>query len=227
MPGLSWLDTNAAVREVEPHCAGVAAIQCPSTGIVDYTRVTEVLAADMVALGGSVHFNSNVRSITPGSPLQLGLQDGRVLEARHVIACAGLHSDRVAGTSREVHILPVRGEYLKLKDVRTGRAVATKDARGRARAGAADADRGLLPRPSQHKRSLVRGNIYPVPNPAVPFLGVHFTPRPNGDLWLGPNAVPAFAREGYRHTDLSLYVPCLSFVLAVFVLVDSRALSPE
>lgn len=60
--------------------------------------------------------------------------------------------------------------------------------------------------PPQHKRGLVRGNIYPVPNPALPFLGVHFTPRPNGDLWLGPNALPAFAREGYRHSDISMYV---------------------
>lgn len=117
VPGLTWLDSNAAVREIEPHCAGVAAVQCPSTGIVDYTRVTEALAEEMVSLGGTVHFGTEVQQIEPGTPLRLRLRGGGVLEAKHVIACAGLHSDQVAGTSREVHILPVRGEYLKLKDV--------------------------------------------------------------------------------------------------------------
>jgi hypothetical protein len=57
----------------------------------------------------------------------------------------------------------------------------------------------------QEKRHLIRSNVYPVPNPALPFLGVHFTPRLDGSLWLGPNAIMAMAREGYSWTDVNLY----------------------
>jgi L-2-hydroxyglutarate oxidase LhgO len=90
------------------------------------------------------------------------------VEARQVITCAGVYSDRVArltGAAREPRIVPFRGDYYILHPSR---------------------------------RHLVRSNIYPVPDPRFPFLGVHFTPRMNGDIWLGPNAVLAFAREGYR-----------------------------
>jgi 2-hydroxyglutarate dehydrogenase len=90
-----------------------------------------------------------------------------IVRAKYVIACAGLHSDRIAvksGCNPLPKIVPFRGEYLLLKP---------------------------------EKRNLVRGNIYPVPDPKFPFLGVHFTPRMNGDVWLGPNAVLAFQREGY------------------------------
>ena len=93
--------------------------------------------------------------------------------ARNVIACAGLHSDRVAamtGDAGSERIVPFRGDYYTL-------------------------------RPSA--RHLVRGLIYPVPDPRFPFLGVHFTKRIDGDVLAGPNAVLAFAREGYRRLDFS------------------------
>jgi L-2-hydroxyglutarate oxidase len=90
------------------------------------------------------------------------------VHARHLVNCAGLHSDRVAalmGIHPEVRIVPFRGEYYMLKDER---------------------------------RSLVRNLIYPVPDPEFPFLGVHFTRTVHGDVEAGPNAVLAFAREGYH-----------------------------
>jgi hypothetical protein len=102
------------------------------------------------------------------------IPDGlRTLRARAVITCGGLHADALAvlsGGRRDPLIMPVRGEYLVLK---------------------------------QHRRHLVRGNIYPVGSADVPFLGVHFTPRSDGTLWLGPNAVPAFGREGYSYRDVN------------------------
>ncbi len=80
------------------------------------------------------------------------------------------HYNSLAGSRNQVRIIPVRGEYLRLKP---------------------------------HKRYLVNGNIYPAPNPTVPFLGFHFTPRIDGEMWLGPNAVLATKREGYSFGDWS------------------------
>jgi L-2-hydroxyglutarate oxidase LhgO len=100
--------------------------------------------------------------------------EGRDVDARYVITCGGLLSDRLAkmtGGKSDPKIVPFRGDYLILKP---------------------------------EKRYLVKGNIYPVPDPAFPFLGVHFTPRMNGDIWLGPNAVLAFAREGYNFSTINL-----------------------
>lgn len=96
------------------------------------------------------------------------------LNAKYVLTCAGLHSDRLAvmtGCGLSPRIVPFRGEYLLLKE---------------------------------DVSCLVSRNIYPVPDPRFPFLGVHFTPRINGDVWLGPNAVLAFAREGYRWRDINI-----------------------
>jgi L-2-hydroxyglutarate oxidase LhgO len=94
------------------------------------------------------------------------------VQARAVITCGGLFSDRLAkmtGGGMDPKIVPFRGDYLMLKP---------------------------------EKRYLVRGNIYPVADPELPFLGVHFTPRMDGSVWLGPNAVPAFAREGYAFSTV-------------------------
>ncbi len=162
------------LREIEPHCVGVQAIWSPNTGIADFSRVSGTYADDVRAAGGDVLPGWEVRDIVlrPGGAT-LVTTAGDV-EARHVVACAGLYADRVArltGAPPTPRIVPFRGDYWILRPDR---------------------------------RHLARNLIYPVPDPAFPFLGVHFTRRiADGRVWLGPNAVLAFAREGYRRLDLN------------------------
>lgn len=161
------------IAEREPHCRGLKAIFSPVTGIVDYGDVARAYARDVGNAGGSVETGRRVTGIDRGSATSLVRTERGDVEAKYVVSCAGLQADRVA----------------KMTD------------------GASDPKivpfRGdyLILRPE--KRYLVKGNIYPVPDPAFPFLGVHFTPRMNGDVWLGPNAVLAFAREGYRFSTIN------------------------
>lgn len=161
------------LREVEPHCVGVQALFSPNTGIVDYSRVVRAYADDVQAAGGDVlpGFGVDAISERPGRVV-LQTAAGEV-EAAHVVACAGLHADRVArlsGAPRDPRIVPFRGDYWVLRPDR---------------------------------RHLARNLIYPVPDPSFPFLGVHFTRRiEDGSVWLGPNAVLAFSREGYRRLDV-------------------------
>jgi L-2-hydroxyglutarate oxidase LhgO len=160
------------LREIEPHCTGVKAIWSPNTGIVDFNRVNRAYAEDVQSSGGDVLPGYGVEKISdrPGRVV-LETTAGEV-EAQHVIACAGLHADRVArltGGPPDPRIVPFRGDYWVLRPDR---------------------------------RDLAHNLIYPVPDPAFPFLGVHFTRRmDDGSVWLGPNAVLAFAREGYRRLD--------------------------
>jgi (S)-2-hydroxyglutarate dehydrogenase len=161
------------LREIEPHCVGVKALLSPNTGIVDFSRVTRAYAADVMECGGDVLPGYAVEKISdrPGRVI-LHTTAGDV-EAQHMVACAGLHADRVArltGGPRDPRIVPFRGDYWVLRPDR---------------------------------RDLARNLIYPVPDPSFPFLGVHFTRRiDDGSVWLGPNAVLAFAREGYRRLDV-------------------------
>lgn len=163
---------QSEIHKIEPHCCGVGAIYSPITGIVDYAKVTETMGKDFKQCGGDVkvsfHVDKFEDSKDPLYPVKITSKSKEVVEAKHVLVCAGLFSDRLAvktGCPRNPQIVPFRGEYLI-----------------------------LLPQ----KRNLVKGNIYPVPDPRLPFLGVHCTPRMDGNIWLGPNAVVAFKREGYR-----------------------------
>ncbi len=164
----------AGIAEREPHCRGIKAIYSPVTGIIDYGVVSQSYAQDARAMGGTIETGRPVDAIERrGASTILTTPKGEV-EAKYVITCGGLQSDRLAkmtGGSTDPKIVPFRGDYLILKP---------------------------------EKRYLVKGNIYPVPDPSFPFLGVHFTPRMNGDIWLGPNAVLAFAREGYSFTTINL-----------------------
>lgn len=170
---LAMLDERG-IKEREPYCAGIAAISSPLTGIVDWTRVALSYANDAQTMGAEMFLNHEVTGIKrTGSTNVLSTKGGEV-EAKYVITCGGLQSDRLArmtGGRRDPKIVPFRGDYLVLKP---------------------------------DKRHLVKGNIYPVPDPSFPFLGVHFTPRMDGSIWLGPNAVLAFAREGYSFFDVNL-----------------------
>jgi L-2-hydroxyglutarate oxidase LhgO len=171
VPGLRRLDP-AAMRELEPNVAGVAALHSPRTAITDFPAVTRSFADDVAAAGGRVELSSEVTGIVrERDRVRVTTPRGGVV-ADHVVVCAGLQSDRVAamaGDGAEPAVVPFRGEYLD-----------------------------LVP----DRRNLVSGLIYPVPDPSYPFLGVHFTRRVDGSLDIGPNAVLAFAREGYRRRDV-------------------------
>ncbi len=171
VPGLELIGPER-LRELEPHAAGIRALYSPTTGIVDFGAVARTYAEVVAARGGAILTGHEVTAIArEGGRYTLATPVGAVA-TRHLIACAGLQSDRVAGlsgVSPTPRIVPFRGDYYLLRPERSG---------------------------------LVNGMIYPVPDPRFPFLGVHFTRRLNGDIWLGPNAVLAFAREGYGRFDL-------------------------
>jgi L-2-hydroxyglutarate oxidase LhgO len=158
---------GAGIRAREPNCAGIRAIFSPATGIVDYGAVAFALAEDVREMQGEILPEHRVTAISQTAE-RLELETGGgVIKSRTLIGCAGLYADRLAQMT------------------------------GGSRDPKIVPFRGdyLLLKPG--RRHLVKGNIYPVPDPALPFLGAHFTPRMNGDVWLGPNAVLAFAREGY------------------------------
>lgn len=172
LDGLERLDA-AQVRVREPHAAAVAGLFVPQTGIVDYTRVTEVMGELVRRRGGEIRFSTQLHQAQGGADgVRLTTSAGEV-RARILVNCTGLHCDRVArrcGVEPGVRIVPFRGEY-------------------------------YLVRPE--RRDLVRNLIYPVPDPTLPFLGVHFTRMIDGSLEAGPNAVLAWKREGYRWSDIS------------------------
>ncbi|WP_280399284.1 L-2-hydroxyglutarate oxidase [Nocardia carnea] len=165
---------SAGIRDIEPHAEGIAAVYSPHTAITDFVRVAEAFAADLAAMGGAVRTSCPVDRITRTAS---GVEIGtgdEVLRADQVVLCAGLHADIVAG----------------LAGAEPGPRIVPF--------------RGEYMDVVAQKRELVRGLVYPVPDPRYPFLGVHFTRRVSGAVEVGPNAVLAFAREGYRR---SLFVP--------------------
>jgi (S)-2-hydroxyglutarate dehydrogenase len=161
------------LKEIEPHCVGVKALWSPNTGIVDFNRVNRAYADDVQASGGEILPGYGVTRFEDRSGTVVLHTTAGEVGASHVVACAGLHSDRVArltGAPPDPRIVPFRGDYWILRPDR---------------------------------RELALNLIYPVPDPSFPFLGVHFTRRmEDGSVWLGPNAVLAFAREGYGRLDL-------------------------
>ncbi len=173
VPGLHMLDEQE-LREIEPHATGLRAIHSPSTAITDYGAVTRAMRGEFERRGGQVLTGAAVHGIRADADsvhLDTGAGD---VDAAHLITCAGLYADRVAGMAGvdlDVRIIPFRGEYMVL---------------------------------APERRALVRGLIYPVPDPALPFLGVHLTRTVAGEVEAGPNAVLAFDREGYSVLDVSL-----------------------
>lgn len=161
------------LREIEPHVRGIRALWSPNTGIVDYGQVARAYASEIEELNGEIRTNHEVRSIERRADGTTLTTTGGDVHAKFVITCAGAWSDRVSAMTG------------------AGRSPRVVPFRG---------DYYIL---NPARRHLVRSNIYPVPDPDFPFLGVHFTPRMNGDIWLGPNAVLAFSRSGYRFRDVS------------------------
>lgn len=165
----------AEFTELEPNVRGVRALHVPESGVIDYRRVAAAYAKVVAGAGGAVRCGAAVRAITTTSEgYRIETADGGSLRTRFVIACAGLHADRIAAmtghASDEYRIVPFRGDYYTFRP---------------------------------HAQDLVRGLVYPVPDPAFPFLGVHFTRGVDGALHAGPNAVPALAREGYGRFSLN------------------------
>jgi len=162
------------LREIEPYAVGIKALYSPTTGIVDYGQVAQAYAREVTSHGGEILLDHEVSSIEQRNGHYRLSTPADIVEARYVIGCAGLYADRVARLNGMLSTPQI------------------VPFRG---------DYYVLQR---ERASMVRGMIYPVPDPRFPFLGVHFTRRMNGDVWLGPNAVLAFAREGYRRFDINL-----------------------
>ena len=161
------------IREHEPHAAGIAGLFVPQTGIVDFVGMARALAAEIAAAGGEVRLGARVLGARADGDALVVETAEGAFRARRVIGCAGLHADRVA---RACGLEP---------------GVCIVPFRG---------EYHLL---AGARRSLVRALIYPVPDPRFPFLGVHFTRRVSGEVEAGPNAVLAFAREGYTWGTVS------------------------
>jgi L-2-hydroxyglutarate oxidase len=162
------------LREIEPHCAGIAAVHVPDAGITDFAHVARRLAEIVGRSGGTVVTSARATAIRRDTDRAVVETTAGEFAARQVINCAGLYSDRVtrlSGVRPATRILPFRGEFYKL-------------------------------RPEAHH--LVKALIYPCADPNFPFLGVHFTKRVGGGFECGPNAVLAWAREGYRHANINL-----------------------
>lgn len=174
VPGLRMV-AGDELRSIEPHAAGLRALHSPETAIVDFTAVARQLAAEVVATGGAVRTGREVTRVREGAGAAVvELADGSAIAADRVVVCAGLHADRLARAS---------GESAEPRIVPF---------------------RGEYWRLRSGREQLVRGLLYPVPDPALPFLGVHLTRKIDGSVWVGPNAVLATALEGYSPRRVSV-----------------------
>jgi L-2-hydroxyglutarate oxidase len=165
---------RAELAEIEPHAAGLKAIHIAETGIVDYKAVSERLALRIQERGGEIKTAARVTGLQATANQVFVYSTADEFAARYVINCAGLHSDRTAALS---------GAAPQVKIIPF---------------------RGEYYKLKPEAEYLCRGLIYPVPDPSFPFLGVHFTRLVNDGVECGPNAVLAFAREGYRKRDVNI-----------------------
>lgn len=163
-----------AMLEIEPHVGGIAALRVPQEGIADYPRVCAVLAQLIEADGGQIVTQARVVATKPQADGWLVRSTAGDFSTDFLVNCAGLHCDRVS---------ELAGEKREVRIVPF---------------------RGEYYKLKPDRQHLVRNLIYPVPDPQFPFLGVHFTRLIGGGIEAGPNAVLAFAREGYRKTNISI-----------------------
>ncbi len=161
------------LREIEPYATGIAALHSPATGIVDFTAVASAMAAEIQAAGAVIQTGVDVRSLARSNGTTIVHTSAGAIPTARVVACAGAWSDRLAEASGE----PPEPRIIPF--------------------------RGGYLRLRESARHLVRSLIYPVPDPALPFLGVHLTKRFDGEIWLGPSALLALSRTAYRLSDVS------------------------
>ncbi len=173
--GLSGLELlePGGIRKIEPHATGIKAIKVPQEGIVNYRGVCDALADEIRNLGGEIKTEFHVSRISRHDSQWVVASKDNEVNVDYLINCGGLHCDRIAHLAGAEH-------QMKIVPFR-----------------------GEYYRLTPEAQSLVSHLIYPVPDPAFPFLGVHFTRLIHGGIEAGPNAVLAFAREGYGYKDFS------------------------
>ncbi|XP_046962247.1 L-2-hydroxyglutarate dehydrogenase, mitochondrial [Vanessa cardui] len=166
------------IKELEPHCNGIQAIWSPHTGIVDWGEVTNSYVHDFIRSGGKTYLNFEVKKFmeSESSDYPVTITDSKqnTIQAKYVLTCCGLQSDTVA-------VLTGCPEEPKIIPFRGEYLY-------------------LVPQ----KSHLTKANIYPVPDSRFPFLGVHVTPRIDGRVIVGPNAILAFCKEGYKWSDVNM-----------------------
>ncbi len=180
--GVRMIDPGE-LREIEPHCTGIRALHAPFTGIIDFGAVARTCARLFRTAGGTIRTSCEVTAMTRSPGRFVMDTTGEAVETRTLINCAGLFVDRVAAMTPGF-ASRVRGgidEPVRIVPFR-----------------------GEYHRLKSERQGLVKGLVYPVPDPRFPFLGVHFTPTVHGRVEVGPNAVLAFARQGYRQRDINL-----------------------
>lgn len=181
VPGLEMIGPER-LKEIEPYTNGIRALYVPGTGIIDFTRVAKAYAERFLSSGGEIRTLHEVRGVAHGNDRLIIKTLAGEFRSKYSINCAGLFVDRIAKITNRT------GPPNKAKDM----------------------DLRIIPFRGEYytiipdRRSLVKGLVYPVPDPRFPFLGVHFTRTIHGDVEAGPNAVLAFAREGYRKTDVNV-----------------------
>ncbi|MGA2172398.1 MAG: L-2-hydroxyglutarate oxidase [Sedimentisphaerales bacterium] len=168
--------TPAQIKQIEPYCAGIAGLNVPCTGIIDFVAVADKLAEliQKQNLNNKILLSHKVVGFNRRTDRTDVLTNWQTVSARFVVNCAGLFSDRIArldGVDIKMRIVPFRGDYYDLKTEAQGK---------------------------------IKKLIYPVPDPQFPFLGVHFTRDIKGGVECGPNAVFSFKREGYGKLDFNL-----------------------
>ena len=163
------------LKEIEPHANGKMAVSVPYTGIIDFKVVSEKYAEKIKISGGEIVFNEKVKDIYQKNGIIEVITDNQTYSSISVINCAGLYSDEIAALTYPGK-LPVRIIPF----------------------------RGEYYKLIKEKVYLVKSLIYPVPDPAFPFLGVHFTKKINGEIEAGPNAVLSFKKEGYKKTSFKM-----------------------
>jgi (S)-2-hydroxyglutarate dehydrogenase len=178
--------TAEQVREIEPHVHCIAGVRVPTTGIVSYKEVSRKYADIIRNQGGEIRLSTRILGIITRGDTHTVETNQGEFQCRFFVNCGGLHSDRLA---RKAGVDP------KMRIVPF---------------------RGEYYELVPSKRDLVKTLIYPVPNPAFPFLGVHFTKMIDGSVHAGPNAVLAFKREGYFKTDFSLRDTVETFTYPAF-----------
>ena len=171
--GLEGLEMldKTKLKEIEPHLAGVQAIRVPQTGIINYKNICAKLAEKITAAGGEIHLHTRVKSVEENEDGVQIVTNKSFVECQMMVNCAGLYSDEVA----KMHLVSVDTKIIPF--------------------------RGEYFELTNEAEHLVKHLIYPVPDPAFPFLGVHFTRMADGGIEAGPNAVFAFKKEGYKRTD--------------------------
>jgi L-2-hydroxyglutarate oxidase LhgO len=160
------------LSEIEPHVRGRAGLHSPTTAIVDFGRIAAAFLEDACNHGAQLRTGFEVESISTGSQTRVTSSGGDTVEADRLVIAAGLHTDRLASLAGD-------SQFPRIVPFR-----------------------GEFHQLVPSARHLVKGLIYPVPDPRYPFLGVHLTKRVDGNVLLGPNAVLALSREGYLRHDL-------------------------